>query len=116
MMMLVAAIHRKMRRDIFVDCLNSKLFFYNILAAQNSRVFSSLFCCFSRKNEKRDDDDDDDDDHDHDHDAYDYGDDDDDHDHDVDDADAPAKLRNTPQNPLQIPYSEKLGFRPPRRG
>ena len=59
------------------------------------------------------DDDDHDHDHDHDHDAYD--DDHDhghDHDHDVDDADAPAKLRNTPQNPLQIPYSENWVFGP----
>jgi hypothetical protein len=33
-----------------------------------------------------------------------------DHDHDVDDADAPAKLRNPPQNALQIPYSENWVF------
>ena len=60
---------------------------------------------------KKRDDDDDDHDHDHDHDAYDDDDDHDhDHDHDVDDADAPAKLRNTPQNPLQIPYSENWVF------
>ena len=94
--------------------------FYNIFAAQNSRVFflSRFFAVFFDEKMKKRDDDDDDHDHDHDHDAYDDDDDDHDHDHDhdVDDVDAPAKLRNTPQNPLQIPYSEKLGFRPPRRG
>ena len=86
--------------------------FYNIVAAQNSRV---LFF-FDEKMKKRDDDDDDHD-HDHDHDAY-----DDDHDADADydagddDADATRQIKESTAERLTNSLFRKIGFSAPWKG